>query len=96
LGAVTGSLRYRHIGSRPADESGSIIARGYTIIELSGTWQMGRLALVAAVDNLLNAVWNEAQFATTSRLRGEAAAVTELHFTPGAPRTVQVGLDYRF
>lgn len=95
-GAVTGSLRYRHIGSRPADESGSIIARGYTIIELSGTWQMGRLALVAAVDNLLNAVWNEAQFATTSRLRGEAAAVTELHFTPGAPRTVQVGLDYRF
>ena len=37
-----------------------------------------------------------AQFATTSRLRGEPAAVTELNFTPGTPRALQIGLDYRF
>jgi hypothetical protein len=49
-----------------------------------------------AIDNLLDAAWNEAQFATTSRLPGEPAPVTELHFTPGAPRSVQVGIDWRF
>jgi hypothetical protein len=96
LGPVTGGLRYRHIGSRAADQSDSVVARGYTIVELFGTWQVARVQLVVTVDNLLNSVWNEAQFATSSRLRGEPAPVTELNFTPGAPRTFQVGLDYRF
>ena len=96
LGPVSGALRYRHIGSRPADQAGSIIARGYTIVEMATTWQIARIALVATVDNLLNSTWNEAQFATTSRLRGEPAAVTELNFTPGTPRALQIGLDYRF
>jgi len=41
-------------------------------------------------------VWNEAQFATTSRLRNERIPLTDLNFTPGTPRTIQVGLDYRF
>jgi hypothetical protein len=38
----------------------------------------------------------EAQFATRSRLRGEPVAVTELSLTPGAPRAVQFGIEYRF
>ena len=96
LGPVGGGLRYRHIGSRAADQADSIAARGYTIVELFGTWQISRLQLVVTVDNLLDDVWNEAQFGTTSRLQGEPAPVTELNFTPGAPRTIQVGLDYRF
>jgi len=29
-------------------------------------------------------------------VRGEPAAVTELNFTPGTPRALQIGLDYRF
>src|SRR2546426_4484612 len=33
------SLRYRHIGSRPADQAGSIIARGYAIVEMAATWR---------------------------------------------------------
>lgn len=49
-----------------------------------------------SVDNLLNATWNEAQFATTSRLADESAPVTELHFTPGAPRQIHLGVEYRF
>jgi hypothetical protein len=59
-----------------------------------GRWRGARL--VVAVDNLFDVAWNEAQFATTSRLRGERAEVTELHFTPGAPRAVQAGLQLRF
>ena len=93
---VVGGLRYRHIGSRAADQAGAIIAHGYTIVELFGTWQIARLQLVITVDNMLDAVWNEAQFATTSRLQHEPTPRTELNFTPGAPRTLQVGVDYRF
>jgi hypothetical protein len=95
-GPVSGGVRYRHIGARAADQADSIIARGYTIVELFGTWQISRVRLIVTVDNLLDTAWNEAQFATTSRLQGEPAPVTELNFTPGAPRTIQVGLDYRF
>ena len=54
------------------------------------------MQLAVTLDNLLDAVWNEAQFATTSCLPGEPAPVTELNFTPGGPRSIQVGLDYRF
>jgi hypothetical protein len=96
LGPVSGALRYRHIGSRPADQAGSIIARGYTIVEMAATWRIAHVAVVATVDNLLNSTWNEAQFATTSRLPSEPAAVTELNFTPGTPRALQIGLEYRF
>ena len=41
-------------------------------------------------------VRNEAQFATTSRLRDETSEVTELNFTPGAGRSLQLGVGYRF
>lgn len=56
--------------------------------------RLGRVEIALAVDNLLGASWNEAQFATTSRLPGEPTEVTELHFTPGAPRAVQLGVRY--
>jgi len=49
-----------------------------------------------AVDNVFNVRWNEAQFATTSRLRGETAPVTELHYTPGAPRSLTLGIEKKF
>jgi outer membrane receptor protein involved in Fe transport len=96
LGAAEGGLRTRHVGGRPAVEDNSIRARGYTVWELFASYQLPRVRVYAAVDNLFGAEWNEAQFATTSRLRGESAAVTELHYTPGAPRSLQAGLDYRF
>ncbi|HXE58530.1 MAG TPA: TonB-dependent receptor [Gemmatimonadales bacterium] len=95
LGRLTAGLRYRYVGTRPADERGEVRARGYFLAELFAGWGGERFGLVAAVDNLFNATWNEAQFATTSRLRGEGAPVTDLHFTPGAPRGVQVGVEYR-
>ena len=36
-------------------------------------------------ENIFNAKWNEAQFATESRLKNEPEAITELNFTPGIP-----------
>lgn len=41
--------------------------------------------------------WNEAQFATTSRLQGEPnGGMTDLNFTPGAPLGVTAGLRWIF
>lgn len=40
--------------------------------------------------------WNEEQFDTESRLRGESEPLSELHFTPGNPFDICVGLGVRF
>jgi hypothetical protein len=45
---------------------------------------------------VLDTEWNEAQFDTESRLPGELVPVSELHFTPGMPRNVRVGLSFFF
>ncbi len=71
-------------------------ARGYAVWELFGRWQVSHFEIVGTEGNLFNAAWNEAQVATTSRLRTEPAPVTDLHFTPGSPRAFQLGLEYRF
>jgi hypothetical protein len=65
-------------------------------VELFGRWSFERLELILALDHLFDVEWNEAQFATSSRLRDEASPTTELHFTPGPGRAVQVGVEYRF
>jgi outer membrane receptor protein involved in Fe transport len=95
-GPFEGQLRYRRIGDRPADEAGAIVAPGAGIVDAAGAWRIGRARIQFALDNLFDTTYNEAQFATTSRLRGEAAGVTELHFTPGAPRAVRLGLSWSF
>jgi outer membrane receptor protein involved in Fe transport len=95
-GPFEGGLRLRQVGARAANPDNSVRARGYMLGEIFGNYAIGRARLVATIDNVLDVRWNEAQFATTSRLRGERTAVTELHFTPGAPRSVQLGVEYRF
>jgi outer membrane receptor protein involved in Fe transport len=94
-GPLSGGIRYRFVGSRPADESNIVRARAATIFESFVTATVGRTDIVLTADNLFNVDWNEAQFATTSRLRGESREVTELHFTPGAPRAIQLGVRVR-
>ena len=80
-----GSLSYRVIKSRPANEDNSIIAKGYFVMDASVNYSKPKYEIGLAFENLLNTTWNEAQFATESRLKNEPASVTELHFTPGIP-----------
>ncbi|RAK66806.1 TonB-dependent receptor [Hymenobacter edaphi] len=82
---LSASLRYRHVDSRPANEDNSVRARGYTLVDAVASYTHRRYQLGLTVENLLNVDWNEAQFDTESQLRGEAAPVSELHFTPGTP-----------
>lgn len=90
------SFRYRHIGDRPANEDGSVTAQGYTVVDVLGAYTFGRTEVMLTVENLFDVDWNEAQFDTTSRLPGESSAVSELHFTPGNPLNIRLGVNYRF
>ena len=66
-------------------EDNSIRAHGYFLLDAVLSYTRPRYQVGASVQNLLNVNWNEAQFATTSQLRGEAMPVTELNYTPGTP-----------
>ena len=82
----SGALRYRALDSRPANEDNSITARGYGLLDAVASYTTARFQVGFTIENLLNREWNEAQFATQSRLPGEAAdGVEELHYTPGTP-----------
>ncbi|KAA9347006.1 TonB-dependent receptor [Larkinella humicola] len=84
-GRWSGSLRYRYLGNRPADETNSIVAQSYFVTDLQVNYTRPRYQLGLSVQNLLNTRWKETQFATESRLRGETTPVNEIHFTPGTP-----------
>jgi hypothetical protein len=82
---LNGGISYRLIKDRPANEDASIIAKGYFVMDASLNYLKPKYEFGIAIENLVNTTWNEAQFATESRLKGELASVTELHFTPGIP-----------
>ena len=91
-----GTIRYRHVGDRPANEFNTVTAYGFTILNVSLGYRFGSFRVFANLENILDEEWNEAQFDTESRLFNEAASVSELHFTPGNPRNFRLGIGYRF
>ena len=92
------SLRYRHIDSRPADETNTVRARGYFLFDGVLSYTTSRFQLGATAENLLNVKWNEAQFDTLTRIPGDpvGGAPSELHFTPGTPFFVKVNASVFF
>lgn len=93
---LAAALHVRHVGDRPANETGSVIALGYTVLDLTAQYTIGNYMIFGGIDNLLDVKWNEAQFDTESRLRQESEPVSELHFTPGTPRSLKLGIGYMF
>ena len=89
-------LQLRHVGDRPANETGSITAEGATLIDLVAARSFGPFEAKVTLENLLDVAWNEAQFDTESRLRSESQPVSEIHFTPGNPFNLRAALTYTF
>lgn len=91
-----GSLRYRLMGDRPANEENSVVAKGYfvwdgTLNYTSKNWELG-----ISVQNIFNVKWKETQFDTESRLYNETSPVSEIHFTPGTPFFGKLSYTYFF
>lgn len=90
------SLRYRLIGERPANEDNSIQAQGYFLLDAVVNYRVKQFDLMISGENLLNRNWREAQFDTESRLRFEAAPVSEIHYTPGTPLFLKAAISFYF
>ncbi len=92
----SGGLRYRYIKDRPANEDNSIVAEGYFVLDMNANYTFKNITLGINIENLLDTEWNEAQFATESRLRNEPESVEEIHFTPGVPFFLRGSVKYSF
>lgn len=85
-----GALRARYLQDRPANEDNSVVAEGYTILDLNASYSFNAFTLGFFIENLLDSDWKETQFDTESRIRLadgslEPSPVSEIHFTPGTP-----------
>ena len=89
-----GSLRYRYLGDRPANEDKSIVAKGYFITDALLNYTNKRYNIGLSVLNIFNTKWKETQFATTSRLKNETEPVDEIHFTAGSPFFARLSLTF--
>jgi outer membrane receptor protein involved in Fe transport len=90
------SLRFRHMNNRSANEDYSVIAPGHTIFNLALAYNVGKMSFFLNGENLTNTLWNEAQFATETRITPESESITDLCYTPGNPRNFQLGVSYSF
>ncbi|MCA9588069.1 MAG: TonB-dependent receptor [Myxococcales bacterium] len=68
---VRGGFRFYGVGDRPATEDEFIVAEGFTVADVHLGYQTRRFDVGLDVENLFNARYKAAQFASTSRLRTE-------------------------
>lgn len=91
-----GSLRYRYMGNRPANEYNSVVAKGYFVCDAGINYSQPKWEIGLGVQNLFNTKWKETQFDTESRLQAEPQAVSEIHFTPGTPFFARLNISVFF
>ncbi|HTE31062.1 MAG TPA: TonB-dependent receptor [Chryseolinea sp.] len=89
-----GSVRYRYLGDRPANEDNSVTARGYFLSDAILNFTRKAFEVGISAENIFNVQWNEAQFETESRLKDESIPVSEIHFTPGTPVFMKLRLCF--
>lgn len=91
-----GTLRYRYIGDRAANEDNSVVAKGYFLTDAVVNYTKKKFEVGLSVENIFDVDWNEAQFDTESRLADEPESVSEIHFTPGTPLFLKLKVCFFF
>lgn len=91
-----GSLRYRFMDNRPANENNSVVAKGYFVVDAAINYTKKKWEAGLSIQNLLNTKWKETQFDTESQLKTEASPVSEIHFTPGSPFFARLSFTVSF
>ena len=89
---MNGSLRYRWLGNRPANENYSLTAAGYFVNDFVLNYTQKKYEIGLTVNNIFNVKWKETQFETLSRLKNEATPVDEINFTPGTKLAAKLSL----
>ncbi len=90
------SCRYRYVGDRPANAENTVIASGYKLLDAVISYNRPSFSIGLLMENILNDIWNEAQFDTTSKMKNETQPVSELHFTPGTPFFAKMNVAFYF
>ncbi|MCX6140938.1 MAG: TonB-dependent receptor [Candidatus Kapabacteria bacterium] len=91
---MTAALRLRHVDSRPANEFNTVTAAGYSVFDVNASIPISKkISVSLQCENLFNTQWRESQFDTQSRLKNEATSVSEIHYTPGTPLSIRVGIS---
>ncbi len=80
-----GGISYRYMHNRAANSTYTLTALGYFVTDLTVNYTQPKYELGLAIENLLNAQWNESQFEYVSRLKKETGPVDDVSFTPGVP-----------
>ncbi len=63
---LAAALRWRYLGNRPANESRTLTAQGYALLDLLLRYRWRNLEASLALLNLTDTDWREAQFAETT------------------------------
>ena len=92
----SGSLRYRYMADRPANDDNTIIAKGYFVNDMQVNYQYKAYNFGLSIQNLANVRWKETQFATESQLKNETEPVNEIHFTAGTPFFAKLSVGISF
>lgn len=82
---INGGLSYRYMHSRPGNNTNTLTADGYYVTDLKLNYTQKRYEIGVTIENLFNTKWNEFEAEEVSRLRGEAAPIDQMSFTPGTP-----------
>lgn len=90
-----GSLRYRYLADRPANEDYSLTASGYFINDLVLNYTKKKYEIGLTINNLFNIQWKETQFETQTRLQNKDA-VNSIAFTPGTKFAALLHLSVLF
>ncbi|WP_447642554.1 MULTISPECIES: TonB-dependent receptor [Chitinophagaceae] len=92
---LNGSLRYRWLGKRPANEDYSLTAIGYFVNDLVLNYTQKKYEVGLTINNLFNVRWKETQFEEVTRLKG-GQAIDGITFTPGTKFCALVHFSYFF
>lgn len=92
----SGSLRYRYMADRPANEDNTMIAKGYFVNDMQVNYQYKAYNFGLSIQNLANVRWKETQFATESQLKNETEPINEIHFTAGTPFFAKLSVGISF
>jgi hypothetical protein len=93
---LNGSLRYRFVGNRSANEDYTLMAKGYFITDAVINYTKRKYEIGVVINNVFNTKWKETQFDTETRLRNEPAPVDEICFTPGTPFAAKLSFTLKF
>jgi outer membrane receptor protein involved in Fe transport len=93
VGPWSGGVRLRHFGGRPLVEDNTVRSPSSTLVNLSLGYRVDpRLAVRLDVLNLFDRKVSDIDYWYSSRLRGEAAALSDIHTHPSEPRTLRLTL----